>query len=319
MEQKLFKALMEVKADGEQGLVRAVFATLNVEDSDGDVTLPGAFGNQKVRLGAWGHAWNELPVGKGVIAEEGDKAVFDGGFFLDTDAGREHFHTIKNLAELQEWSYGFKVLESEASEVNGRRVRLLKKLLVHEVSPVMLGAGVDTMTVDIKATKVWEETENEIRHRMRDPADFQADSFRRITLQQKKPRVFAIVGRLKGETTTTVQSVRFPLDDGWTMAEAKKWMADHPDLAKEADIELLTFADEVQAFTERSGSLVDLLTKEGRILTAVKRERLSELSDVLAQCAKEIEEALDSVQPEKGMMLFLESERERARRLGVAV
>jgi hypothetical protein len=326
MEEKLFKALMEVKADGEQGLVRAVFATLNVEDSDGDVTLPGAFGNQKVRLGAWGHAWKELPVGKGVIAEEGDKAVFDGGFFLDTDAGREHFHTVKNLAELQEWSYGFKVLESEASEVNGRRVRLLKKLLVHEVSPVMLGAGVDTMTVDIKGTKVWEETENEIRHRLRDPADFQADSFRRITLQQKKPRVFAIVGRLKGETTTTVQSVRFPLDDGWTMAEAKKWMADHPDLAKEADIELITFADhaehvlaDVQAFIERSGSLADLRSKEGRVLSAANRERLSSLHDLLAECAKDIKELLDSTEPEKGLGLLLQFERERARRLGVAV
>lgn len=234
MEQKVFRGLMEVKADGEQGLVRNVFATLNVEDSDGDVTLPGAFGNQKVRLGAWGHAWQQLPVGKGIIGEEGDKAIFDGAFFLDTEAGRQHFLTVKNLAELQEWSYGFRVLEAEEGEFEGRQVRFLKKLQVFEVSPVMQGAGVDTMTVAIKGA---------------DP----------------------------------------------------------------------TLADDMQAMTERVKSFIAQLTEEGHDLTAVKRERLSELSDVLAQCAKQIEEALDSVQPEDGIALFLKSERERSRRLGVAV
>jgi hypothetical protein len=318
MEHKVFRGLMEVKADGDQGLVRAVFATLNVVDSDGDVTLSGAFGDQKVRLGAWGHAWQELPVGKGTIGEEGDKAIFDGAFFLDTEAGKEHFLTVKNLAELQEWSYGFRVLESEEGEFEGRQVRFLKKLRVYEVSPVMQAAGVETMTVAIKGEKVWEETENEIRHRLRDPGDFEEDSFRRITLKRDKPRVFAVAGRLKGETTLTVQSVRFPKDDGWTMAEAKKWMADHPDLGKAADIDIITFADDVQAVTERAKSFIALLTEEGHDLTATKREYLSELSDVLTRCAKQIGEALDSVQPEKQPDLFAEYLALRARLQGVA-
>lgn len=73
----------------------------------------------------------------------------------------------------------------------------------------------------------WEETENEIRHRLRDPADFRANSFRRITLEAKKPRVYAVVGKLKGETKTTVQSLRFPKQDGWSVAKAKQWLQDH--------------------------------------------------------------------------------------------
>ena len=158
MDKKLFKGLLEIKQDGqEQGLVQAVFATLNVIDADGDVTLPGAFGNQNVRLGAWGHAWQELPVGKGLIKEEEEKAIFDGAFFLDTEAGREHYLTVKNLAELQEWSYGFRVVESEDGEFEGRQVRFLKKMEVYEVSPVMQGAGVDTMTVAIKGQAEWTE------------------------------------------------------------------------------------------------------------------------------------------------------------------
>jgi len=73
----------------------------------------------------------------------------------------------------------------------------------------------------------WEETENEIRHRVRDPEDFQPDSFRTITLKEDKPRVFAIIGKLKGETTTTIQALRFPKEDGWTLEKAKEWVAKH--------------------------------------------------------------------------------------------
>jgi len=35
----------------------------------------------------------------------------------------------------------------------------------------------------------WEETENEIRHRVRDPGLFDANSFRRITMKKDVPRV----------------------------------------------------------------------------------------------------------------------------------
>jgi len=151
MDKKVYTAAgLELKQEGDQGLVTAVFATLNVIDEDGDVTLPGAFGEQSVKLASWGHGWGELPVGRGRIFEEDEKAVFDGRFFLDTMAGQEHFTTVKNLAELQEWSYGFKILERAEGEFNGQQVRFLKRMKVWEVSPVMVGAGVDTMTIAIK-------------------------------------------------------------------------------------------------------------------------------------------------------------------------
>jgi len=151
MDKKVYRSTgLELKQEGDQGLVRAVFATLNVIDEDGDVTPPGAFGEQNVKLAAWGHDWGHLPVGRGRIFEEDEKAVFDGRFFLDTMAGQEHFTTVKNLAELQEWSYGFRILERAEGEFNGQQVRFLKRMKVWEVSPVMVGAGVDTMTVVIK-------------------------------------------------------------------------------------------------------------------------------------------------------------------------
>lgn len=78
----------------------------------------------------------------------------------------------------------------------------------------------------------FEETENEITFRIRNPGRFQKDSFRRIALQQKKPRVFGIIGKLVGATTTTLQSLRFPKADGWTIEKAQSWTKSHPSITK---------------------------------------------------------------------------------------
>ena len=77
----------------------------------------------------------------------------------------------------------------------------------------------------------------------------------------------------------------------------------------------------VQAFIERSGSLADLRSKEGRVLSAANRERLSTLHDLLAECAKDIKELLDSTQPapEKGEVLFAEYQAILARLQGVPI
>jgi hypothetical protein len=72
-----------------------------------------------------------------------------------------------------------------------------------------------------------EETENSYRYRVRDPGDFQKGSFRTIELKKSKPRVNAVIGRLKGESTTTIQSLLFPKEDGWSAASAGKWAREH--------------------------------------------------------------------------------------------
>ena len=152
MKTKTFKAPMTVKAEGEAGEFTATFSTLNVRDHDGDVTLPGAFKDgQAVRIAYWGHRWHDLPVGKGVIHADEEKAWVDGRFFLDTEAGSETYKTVKNLGDLQEWSYGFDILKESFGTFDEREVRFLEGLEVHEVSPVFLGAGIGTQTTGIKA------------------------------------------------------------------------------------------------------------------------------------------------------------------------
>ncbi len=149
---------MEFKVDdqgADTGEFECAFAQLNVIDLDGDVTVPGAFtSGEKVRVSYWAHGWDQLPVGRGTIEERDGWAICKGRFFLDTASGVEHYKTVKNLADLQEWSYGFDILDAELGVFNGEEVRFLKRLKVHEVAPVMLGAGIGTHTTAIKGISV---------------------------------------------------------------------------------------------------------------------------------------------------------------------
>lgn len=155
---------IEVK-DADKGEISAVFATLGVVDSDGDVTTKGAFETgAKVRISAYGHkSWEgALPVGKGTIKEVGKEALFEGRLFLDTVAGRDTFTVIKELGEdgLQEFSYGYDAVKFSYGEHEGQQVRFLEQLKVHEVSPVLLGAGVGTRLLTAKGLKFGEHVES---------------------------------------------------------------------------------------------------------------------------------------------------------------
>jgi HK97 family phage prohead protease len=164
-ERQMKNLRFEVK-DAEKGLVSCVFATFNVKDYDGDWTLPDAFENAAaVAISAYGHrSWaGAMPVGKGILRVEKDRAILDGQFFLNTEAGKETFAVVKEMGELQEWSYGFDVLETGELTQDLRQKgvwRVIQKAKVYEVSPVLVGAGVDTQTLTVKAKKDEQETED---------------------------------------------------------------------------------------------------------------------------------------------------------------
>lgn len=138
----------------EAGEVTVAFSRFNVIDSDGDVTFAGAIPVGKgVPMSAYGHtSWDgALPTGKGTLRESGDLGIFDGAYFMETDQGRNAYHTTKAMADLQEWSYGYNVLDGGPGMFEGKRVRELRKLDISEVSPVLKGAGVGTGTLAIKS------------------------------------------------------------------------------------------------------------------------------------------------------------------------
>lgn len=152
---------VEVK-DADSGEVTVVFSTLGVIDSDGDVTTKGAFTTgAPIVISSYGHtSWQgALPVGKGTIREVGDEAVMEGQFFLDTQVGRDTFTVVKEIGALQEWSYGYDPVKYSFGEHDGQRVRFLEELKVHEVCPVLKGAGVGTRLISAKGLKFTEHVD----------------------------------------------------------------------------------------------------------------------------------------------------------------
>jgi HK97 family phage prohead protease len=138
---------LEFKGDGD-GKVSAVFSVFNTLDSDGDVVIPEAiksgFKSGSVPM-VWAHKW-DMPIGKGSIEQDGEKATFKGEFFMDTESGKEAYNLVKAMGDLQQWSFGYRVNDSERGTFKqGEKeldARYLKDLSVYEVSPVLVGATV---------------------------------------------------------------------------------------------------------------------------------------------------------------------------------
>ena len=142
----------------KEGNIEAVFSVFNMIDSDGDVVVKGAVKSGFPKSGnvpmVWSHDWKQ-PIGKGTIEQDDDKAVFKGQFFMDTDAGVEAYKLVKNMGDLQQWSFGYEVNDYESGEFKDKQgenqnVRYLKDLSVFEVSPVLVGANRETYTLAMK-------------------------------------------------------------------------------------------------------------------------------------------------------------------------
>ncbi len=152
------KGLTVEKMDEKgQGLAR--IAILSAVDHDGDTYAPGAF--------SWkegGHQWahilpahdrRAIPLGKARVYENGDAALAELHLNLDTEAGKNwHSALMFDLAKgtaIQEYSYGFGVVDAAFEQRGADRIRVLKRLDIHEVSPVVRGAGVGTGTLALKS------------------------------------------------------------------------------------------------------------------------------------------------------------------------
>lgn len=140
----------------ETGDVVVAFAQTDAVDGDQDYTFAGAFPAKNAIISDFGHSsWPErggrLPTGKGAVKEHGGYGVLEGKFAMETDQGRNAYHTVKFMGDDQRWSYGYDVLEKAAPPPGVKAKRGLKLLDVHEVSPVLLAAQITTHTMGLKA------------------------------------------------------------------------------------------------------------------------------------------------------------------------
>ena len=153
MDIKYLRAQAQLKTEGDDaGLVSAVFSTFDVPDLDGDIVKASAFQDGEEIAMTWAHNWDQL-IGKGVVRVDSKQARFDGGFFMDTAMGLDKFKTVKAMGDLQEWSWGFRVMKAEPVTIDGVTFRVITDTKRFEVSPVLKGAGIGTYTQSIKSNQ----------------------------------------------------------------------------------------------------------------------------------------------------------------------
>ena len=150
-------APIELKEDGDTRYIEAVFSLFETIDSDNDVTkanaLRSGYTGNKVPL-VWNHDWSKV-IGRGVIETDNQKAVFK-GYFLNTEAGKEAYETVKAMQDMQQFSYGFQVLKSsKGTHIDSKGeevpVRMLEDVKVWEVSPVLVGAQQNSFVQALKS------------------------------------------------------------------------------------------------------------------------------------------------------------------------
>jgi hypothetical protein len=156
---------LTIEAMDEAGKGLARIATLSAVDHDGDTYLPGAFswkeGGQQWCSILPAHDGRATPLGKARVYEDADAALAELFFNLEIPAAKSWHSAIMfdlaNGGPVQEYSYGFDTIDADFQMRGADRVRLLKRLDVHEVSPVLKGAGIGTRTLAMKGASLKEE------------------------------------------------------------------------------------------------------------------------------------------------------------------
>ena len=159
----MFTKALAIKEMDEKGQGLALLANMKDVDKDGDTYSKGAFAWKSG--GQWApivpaHNWKEMPFGKARVYEDGSEAIAELKLNLDTNAGRDWHAALKFDLEtgspVQQWSYSYDVLDFANESRGGQKVRNLKKLSVLEVSPVIVGAGKGTRTLEMKGVSLKE-------------------------------------------------------------------------------------------------------------------------------------------------------------------
>ena len=237
--------------DGEAGLVSAVISTGDVARDDAIIDPAGwDFGNyDRNPVILWMHDASRLPFARTVerIAGENEliaRAQFD----LADPFGADIFRKIQGgyiNATSVRWLPKRTEMIKQGEGKAAREVLVFREQELLEWSfctvptdPKALIMRADTGTpLDIAALIGEPEDaarpfENEHACRLRDPSGFQPNSFRRVRRESEGKRYDVIMGRLKGETSMTEQSYRYP-KDVWETAEARRHCRAHDGIAFE--------------------------------------------------------------------------------------
>jgi HK97 family phage prohead protease len=265
-------APIELKEDGDTRYIEAVFSLFDTIDSDNDVTkanaLKSGYTGNKVPL-VWNHDWSKV-IGRGIIETDNQKAVFK-GYFLDTEAGKEAYETVKAMQDMQQFSYGFQVMKSSKGkhiDSKGEEVpvRVLEDVKVWEVSPVLVGAQQNSFVQALKSGLESFDEEIETPEQQEN--------------EKKKHCTYADDGKCMKDNKISSE----------TDASISKSSQQGMRLGEQAVASL----EELKAFTERIEDLASLRNSEKKTLSSKSTEMVStylaglnaiyiKLDDVLAE------------------------------------
>ena len=237
MEHKFFP--LEVKDFGDTGNLTGYLATFGNVDLGGDIVEAGAFkktlAERPVNPLLWHHDPSEPAkvVGSFTASEDAKGLFIDADFLPDPDSQnmRTKVRALKERGVKVGLSIGYQVIKSAWDKVKGEPVRLLKEIRLNEGSLTLFPMNELALVTGVKSdgpeiALEYKPYPNEHSCRLREPGDFQPDSFRRITRKHDGKEYSVIVGKLTGDTAVTEQAYRYDKDT-WAADDARAHCKDH--------------------------------------------------------------------------------------------
>ena len=284
-------APIELKEDGDTRYIEAVFSLFDVIDSDNDVTkanaLRSGYTGNKVPL-VWNHDWSKV-IGRGIIETDNQKAVFK-GYFLNTEAGKEAYETVKAMQDMQQFSYGFQVMKStKGTHIDSKGeevpVRVLEDVKVWEVSPVLVGAQQNSFVQALKSgLQTFDDVETESEEVKQDDEE---SKYGKCTYEKD--------GKCAKEKDLKISSAT---DASISSSQQGMRLGQHA----------VTSLEELKAFTERIEDLALLRNSEKKTLSSKSTELIAKYLQGVSSIYNRLDDALADYgyDPVKDNELFLE-------------
>jgi HK97 family phage prohead protease len=285
-------APIELKEDGDTRYIEAVFSLFETIDSDNDVTkanaLRSGYTGNKVPL-VWNHDWSKV-IGRGIIETDNQKAVFK-GYFLNTEAGKEAYETVKAMQDMQQFSYGFQVMKStKGTHIDSKGeevpVRVLEDVKVWEVSPVLVGAQQNSFVQALKSgLQTFDDVDTEFEEVKQDEEESKYDKC-----------TYGKDGNCAKEKDLNISSE--------TDASVSKSSQQGMRLGDHA----VTSLEELKAFTERIEDLALLRNSEKKTLSSKSTELIAKYLQGVSSIYNRLDDALADYgyDPVKDDELFLQ-------------
>jgi len=282
-------APIELKEDGDTRYIEAVFSLFETIDSDNDVTkanaLRSGYTGNKVPL-VWNHDWSKV-IGRGVIETDNQKAVFK-GYFLNTEAGKEAYETVKAMQDMQQFSYGFQVMKStKGTHIDSKGeevpVRVLEDVKVWEVSPVLVGAQQNSFVQALKSgLQTYDDVDTEFEEVKEEESKYGKCTYEKDGKCAKEKDL-----KISSATDASISSSQ----QGMRLGE-----------------HAVASLEELKAFTERIEDLASLRNSEKKTLSSKSTELIAKYLQGVSSIYNRLDDALADYgyDPVKDNELFLE-------------